>query len=151
MQEVAQYLGNTPAVCRASYIDPRVVDRYLAGQTIARVLESPSWPLEPDAPATQGPIEEAVLDLLELALAPPSSCRAPLRPLHLLDALAQRLHQVDRLRLLGLGGCMDVVAGDLLLDERAKRLRVRVLVLLRPPGAGEALDDVARQLELALR
>ena len=65
VQEVAVYLGNTPAVCRASYIDPRVVDHYLAGHTIARVLESPSWPLEPDAPATQGPIEEAVLSLLE--------------------------------------------------------------------------------------
>ncbi len=65
VQEVALYLGNTPAVCRASYIDPRVVDRYLAGQTIAPVLESLNWPLEPDAPATQGPIEEAVLDLLE--------------------------------------------------------------------------------------
>ena len=65
VQEVALYLGNTPAVCRASYIDPRVVDHYLAGQTIARVLESPSWPREPDAPATQGPIEEAVLDLLD--------------------------------------------------------------------------------------
>jgi DNA topoisomerase IB len=64
VQEVAQYLGNTPAVCRASYIDPRVVDRYLAGQTIAPVLESAEWPLEPDAPATQGPIEEAVLELL---------------------------------------------------------------------------------------
>jgi DNA topoisomerase-1 len=67
VQEVALYLGNTPAVCRASYIDPRIVDRYLAGQTIAPVLESLSWPLEPDAPATQGPIEEAVLDLLETA------------------------------------------------------------------------------------
>jgi DNA topoisomerase IB len=65
VQEVALYLGNTPAVCRASYIDPRVVDHYLAGQTIAPVLESLSWPLEPDAPATQGPIEEAVLDLLD--------------------------------------------------------------------------------------
>ncbi len=65
VQEVALYLGNTPAVCRSSYIDPRVVDRYLAGQTIARALESPNWPLEPDAPATQGPIEEAVLDLLD--------------------------------------------------------------------------------------
>ena len=67
VQEVALYLGNTPAVCRASYIDPRVVDRYLAGQTIARTLESLNWPLEPDAPATQGPIEEAVLELLEPA------------------------------------------------------------------------------------
>ena len=28
VKEVAHYLGNTPAVCRASYIDPRVFDRY---------------------------------------------------------------------------------------------------------------------------
>src|ERR1700750_2473130 len=27
VKEVAHYLGNTPAVCRASYIDPRVIDR----------------------------------------------------------------------------------------------------------------------------
>ena len=32
--EVAGYLGNTPAVARASYIDPRVIDRYEAGVTI---------------------------------------------------------------------------------------------------------------------
>ena len=51
-------------VCRSSYIDPRVVDRYVSGQTIARTLESLRWPVEPDAPATQGPIEEAVLELL---------------------------------------------------------------------------------------
>ena len=30
-QEVAHYLGNTPAVCRSSYVDPRVVDHYQAG------------------------------------------------------------------------------------------------------------------------
>ena len=28
IKEVAHYLGNTPAVCRASYIDPRVFDAY---------------------------------------------------------------------------------------------------------------------------
>jgi DNA topoisomerase IB len=65
VQEVAGYLGNTPAVCRSSYIDPRVIDRYLAGQTIARTLESLQWAAEPDAPATQGPIEDAVLELLD--------------------------------------------------------------------------------------
>lgn len=65
VQEVAGYLGNTPAVCRSSYIDPRVIDRYLAGQTIARTLESLQWAVEPDAPATQGPIEVAVLELLD--------------------------------------------------------------------------------------
>lgn len=32
--EVAIHLGNTPAVCRASYIDPRVIDRFSTGSTI---------------------------------------------------------------------------------------------------------------------
>jgi DNA topoisomerase I len=31
---VSEALGNTPAVCRASYIDPRVIDRYRDGVTI---------------------------------------------------------------------------------------------------------------------
>ena len=35
VKEVAEALGNTPAVCRASYIDPRVIDRFLDGGTIA--------------------------------------------------------------------------------------------------------------------
>lgn len=36
--EVAGYLGNTPAVARASYIDPRVIDLYERGRTIDRAL-----------------------------------------------------------------------------------------------------------------
>jgi DNA topoisomerase I len=32
---VAESLGNTPAVARRSYIDPRVVDRFLEGRTVA--------------------------------------------------------------------------------------------------------------------
>ena len=36
VKEVSHYLGNTPAVCRASYIDPRVIDAYNGGLTIAR-------------------------------------------------------------------------------------------------------------------
>ena len=35
---MADYLGNTPAVARASYIDPRVIERYEHGRTIASVL-----------------------------------------------------------------------------------------------------------------
>jgi DNA topoisomerase I len=34
MREVAEDLGNTPAVARASYVDPRVVDAFLRGDTI---------------------------------------------------------------------------------------------------------------------
>jgi DNA topoisomerase-1 len=60
VQEVAHYLGNTPAVCRASYIDPRIFDRYIAGATIAPALGELR-----DVPATQGRIEAAVLELLD--------------------------------------------------------------------------------------
>lgn len=34
MRKVAQELGNTPAVARASYVSPAVVEHYLAGRTI---------------------------------------------------------------------------------------------------------------------
>jgi DNA topoisomerase-1 len=34
MRSVAQELGNTPAVCRASYVSPAVIDQYLDGRTI---------------------------------------------------------------------------------------------------------------------
>jgi DNA topoisomerase-1 len=34
VNRVSEALGNTPAVCRASYVDPRVLDRYRDGTTI---------------------------------------------------------------------------------------------------------------------
>jgi len=34
MKEVASFLGNTPALARSSYVDPRVVDSYERGRTI---------------------------------------------------------------------------------------------------------------------
>ncbi len=63
VKEVAFYLGNTPAVARNSYIDPRVFDRYRNGETINGKLGLIGD--EPGATAIQGPIEEAVLDLLD--------------------------------------------------------------------------------------
>src|SRR3954469_24233423 len=64
VKEVARYLGNTPAVCRASYIDPRVFDRFDGGLTIGGVFEQ--LPDDPAGwPEVQGPIEEAVLDLID--------------------------------------------------------------------------------------
>jgi DNA topoisomerase I len=65
IQEVAFYLGNTPAVCRASYIDPRVFDRYQDGYTIGGALESLGEDVDLGQPSFQGAVEEAVLDLLE--------------------------------------------------------------------------------------
>jgi DNA topoisomerase IB len=37
MKEVSSYLGNTPTLARSSYVDPRVVDAYEEGRTIADV------------------------------------------------------------------------------------------------------------------
>jgi DNA topoisomerase-1 len=64
-QEVAHYLGNTAAVCRASYIDPRVFDRYQDGFTIGGALDRLGEGVDLGQPSFQGPVEEAVLDLLE--------------------------------------------------------------------------------------
>lgn len=64
VKEVAYHLGNTPAVCRVSYIDPRVFDRYRDGITIGGALER-LGDVDLGEPATQGTVEEAVLDLLE--------------------------------------------------------------------------------------
>ena len=63
VKEVAYYLGNTPTVARNSYIDPRIFDRYHDGQTIKPALDLIG--IEPGATAIQGPVEEAVLDLLD--------------------------------------------------------------------------------------
>ena len=39
VERTATYLNNTPAVCRSSYIDPRVFDRSTSGETIASRLK----------------------------------------------------------------------------------------------------------------
>ncbi|WP_243056441.1 DNA topoisomerase IB [Nocardioides sp. SR21] len=36
MKEVASFLGNTPTLARSAYVDPRVIDAYEEGRTIAR-------------------------------------------------------------------------------------------------------------------
>ncbi|MGI8593471.1 MAG: DNA topoisomerase IB [Solirubrobacteraceae bacterium] len=62
---VASYLGNTPAVARASYIDPRVFDRYLSGWTIGGALDQVGGEADLGRPLVRARIEDAVLDLLE--------------------------------------------------------------------------------------
>jgi DNA topoisomerase-1 len=63
MRLVAQKLGNTPAVCRASYVAPAVVEQYLDGRTIEdfrprhlRVVKARDLDLSPE--------EAAMLSLL---------------------------------------------------------------------------------------
>jgi len=64
VKEVAGQLGNTPAVCRASYIDPRIIDLYADGVTIAADLEALGADASYGSPAFQGAIEATVLALL---------------------------------------------------------------------------------------
>ena len=61
MKEVAEFLGNTPALARASYVDPRVVDAYEEGITIRSATRRKA--ATPDERQTQ--LERAVLRLLK--------------------------------------------------------------------------------------
>jgi DNA topoisomerase IB len=63
VREVSEYLGNTPAVCRKSYIDPRVIERYHRGDTIADDLDK-LGEVADGSLAIQGAVEQAVLRLL---------------------------------------------------------------------------------------
>src|SRR5438309_998602 len=64
VKEVAHYLGNTPAVCRASYIDPRVIDLYNDCITIRGDIDALGAGATFGELATKGAIEAAVLMLL---------------------------------------------------------------------------------------
>ena len=75
-KEVAQYLGNTPAVARSSYIDPRIFDRFRSGLTVAEALERGIEEADADPDPLAGPhpagVEAAVVDLIDdRAGAPP--------------------------------------------------------------------------------
>jgi DNA topoisomerase IB len=61
MREVAEYLGNTPALARSAYVDPRVVDAYEEGRTIAGAARRKA--ATPDE--RQAALERAVLRLLK--------------------------------------------------------------------------------------
>jgi DNA topoisomerase IB len=64
-KRVASYLSNTPAVCRSSYIDPRVFDRYDSGETIHGTLKRIVAGSEPGEFPERERIERAVLRLLK--------------------------------------------------------------------------------------
>jgi len=61
VKRVADRLGNTPAVCRSSYIDPKVLDRFRDGTTI----DLPRLPSKGQiAPRQRARIERQVLELI---------------------------------------------------------------------------------------
>jgi DNA topoisomerase I len=63
VRAVSELLGNTTAVARRSYIDPRVFDRYMSGWTIAGALDRVSK-LDVADDRVRTRIERAVVDLL---------------------------------------------------------------------------------------
>ena len=58
--EVSEALGNTPAVCKASYVDPRVVDLYHDGTVVTLP------PARRSDDAMRSALEREVLDLLQV-------------------------------------------------------------------------------------
>jgi len=66
--EVSDYLGNTPAVCRRSYVDPRVIDRHREGRTIVAALDRVGGCAAQDDTEAWEEIEAAVLGLLDGAV-----------------------------------------------------------------------------------
>jgi DNA topoisomerase IB len=59
--EVSEYLGNTPTVCRSSYIDPRLIDLYDDGTTPASAHARHGADGDFGHPATHGRIDAALL------------------------------------------------------------------------------------------
>ncbi|HET8979965.1 MAG TPA: DNA topoisomerase IB [Solirubrobacteraceae bacterium] len=68
---VSEVLGNTPAVARRSYIDPRVFDRYQSGWTIGAELDRIGGLDGPDD-RRRARLEAAVIDLLHDARRSPA-------------------------------------------------------------------------------
>jgi DNA topoisomerase I len=63
-REVAEYLGNTPAVARSSYVNPRLIDLYDDGATVLSALERAATEADDESPYLHGTVEHAVLRLL---------------------------------------------------------------------------------------
>ena len=63
VEEVSAYLGNTPTIAKASYIDPRVIEQYEDGVTIAGTLRKEY----PEQEKRQAAIEKAVARLIDNA------------------------------------------------------------------------------------
>lgn len=62
MNDVADYLGNTPAVARSGYVDPRLVDLFEDGNTIDGDLAKKTMPRSGQAMSPK--LEKAVRALL---------------------------------------------------------------------------------------
>ena len=66
IKQVAEHLGNTPTVARASYVDPRVLERFTQGRTVLTALRRLDSSTVPDLTddATRAAVERAVVRLI---------------------------------------------------------------------------------------
>lgn len=64
IKEVSEVLGNTPAVCRASYVDPRVISKFERGVTIKDELSRLNSEASKKDFADLAGIERAVVELI---------------------------------------------------------------------------------------
>jgi DNA topoisomerase I len=69
IKSVARMLGNTPAICRKCYVHPKVLESYLAGDTIATIRQRVSAKLRRSLSQLK-PEEAAVFVLLQRRLEP---------------------------------------------------------------------------------
>lgn len=63
LDEVSDHLGNTPTVARASYIDPRVIEQYEHGRTVASAVDRVGTDLDDEQ--TRATVERSVNRLLD--------------------------------------------------------------------------------------
>lgn len=61
VKQVAQHLGNTPTICRKSYICPQVIEGYMGGRSIGRVMGKAT-----KKPGDLLPEEKAVIRFLKV-------------------------------------------------------------------------------------
>ncbi|HSS23768.1 MAG TPA: DNA topoisomerase IB [Mycobacterium sp.] len=78
MREVAEELGNTPAVARGSYVDPRVVTGYRQGQTIVAAARRAERTRRPEA--AQEILEKATRMLIRRVAKGDSASRLSVLP-----------------------------------------------------------------------
>jgi DNA topoisomerase IB len=78
MKEVAEELGNTPAVARGSYVDPRVITGYEQGLTIGAALRRAEGARKPDA--AQEILDKATRMLIRRVAKGDSTSAAPALP-----------------------------------------------------------------------
>lgn len=79
IENVAQRLGNTPAVCRKCYVHPDVIDAYLDG-TLVRTLKKRAEEQLSNSLRSLSPEEGAVLALLQQRLAKEAKSSTDLTP-----------------------------------------------------------------------